>query len=90
MDFPTCIVAVSWGGVVGAAFLWLVRRDTILLASGPQRRSGVSPSRRLVRWGAVSGALFVPALWGTAVVASLVGFDVARRLLICLELRRGD
>lgn len=87
MDVLTCIAAASWGGVVGFVFVGLLQAEAARVVTGGVRAAA---RRRFVRWAGVSGALFVPAIFGTAVIATLAGFDIVRRLALRLELRRGD
>lgn len=87
----THFIAASWGGLVAIVFIGLVQAETgrvVAMALRPGRT--VRRRGRFLRWAAISGALFVPALWGTAVIAALLGFDAVRRLRIRLEAARGD
>lgn len=85
------VVAAAWGGTIALLFVSLVRTETLRVMPIQRHPHRIIRSRaRLVRWVVVSAALFAPALWGTPVIAALVGFDLVRRLAIRAEAMRGD
>lgn len=91
ITFLTHFAAALWGSLVAVAFVGLVQAETSRVVAMALRSDHTVRRRgQYLRQAAIAGALFVPALWGTAVLAAVLGFDAVRRLGIWAEATGGD